>query len=373
MPVTIKEVASKADLRIFIYLPEKFHAKHENWVYPLYFDEWGFYNPAKNRFFQDCSTILLLAYRDNIPCGRIMGIINHKYNTVHHEENGRFFALECFNDPEVALALTNCIEEWCRQKGMKRIIGPFGFSDKDPEGFMLEGFDLPVVIATNYSLPYMIDLMAHCGYTKEVDCVDYQLPVPKVIPDFYKAIYKRTLETYNFTLAEFTSRKQLRPVIRPVFELINSTYAHIYGFSELTPKEIDYFASRYLAIINPRFVKVIYNEPGELIAFALAMPELSDGIRKARGKLLPFGFIRILIASRKTKLLTMLLGAIRSDYRNNGIDAVLGIKILESAQQQKFEFIDSHLVLETNTKMRAEYEKLGGTVGKLYRIFGKTL
>lgn len=373
MTFIIKEVISKADLRTFIYLPEKIHANHKNWVYPLYFDEWEFYNPEKNRFFHECDTIMLLAMRGNKAVGRIMGIINHRYNGVHHEENGRLFAFECYNDPEVARALTGRIEEWCRQKGMKKVIGPFGFSDKDPQGFMVDGFEQPVVIATNYSLPYMTELMAICGYTKEVDCVDYLMPVPEVIPDFYKTIYKRTLDTYNFSLVEFTSRRQLRPVIKPVFELINHTYAHIYGFSELTPKEIDYFANRYLAIINPRFVKVLYNTQNELIAFAIAMPELSEGIRKARGKLFPFGFLRILSASRKTKLLTMLLGAIRSDYRNNGIDAVLGMKMLESAKNQQFKYIDSHLVLETNTKMRAEYEKLGGVVVKRYRIFGKKL
>ncbi len=373
MTVTIKEVTSKAELRTFIYLPEKIHSGHENWVHPLYFDEWNFYNPAKNKFFADCSTILLLAYRDQIPSGRIMGIINHKYNTVHQETKGRFFALECYNDPEVAFALTSAIEEWCRRQGMNKMVGPFGFSDKDPQGFMIEGFDLPVIIAVNYSLPYMVDLMTHCGYVKEIDCVDYQLPVPKVIPEFYRNICRRTLENNKFKLVEFTSRRQLRPFIRPVFELINVTYDHIYGFSKLTPKEIDYFANRYLTIINPRFVKVIFNEAEELIAFALAMPEISGGIRKAKGRLFPFGFIRILWASRTTRLLTMLLGAIRSDYRNNGIDAVLGIKILESAQEEHFEFIDSHLVLENNTKMRAEYEKLGGNVGKRYRIFQKPL
>jgi ribosomal protein S18 acetylase RimI-like enzyme len=158
-----------------------------------------------------------------------------------------------------------------------------------------------------------------------------------------------------------------------VFELINLTYAPIYGFSVLTSKEIDYFANRYIAIINPRFVKVVLNDKKELIAFAIAMPEVSEGIRKAKGKLFPLGLFRILWASRTTKLLTMLLGAIREDYRNNGIDAVLGMKILESARKYQFKTLDSHLVLESNTKMRAEYEKLGGTVRKRYRIFGKPL
>ncbi|HLO57170.1 MAG TPA: GNAT family N-acetyltransferase [Bacteroidales bacterium] len=373
MPVTIKEVLTKKELRTFIYLPEKIHSNHKTWVYPLYFDEWDFYNPAKNRFFSACDTILCLAYRNDEPVGRIMGIINHKYNKIHNENYGRFFALECYNDVEIASALITKIEDWCRERGMEKVIGPFGFSDKDPQGFMVEGFDEPVVIATNYSLDYMPELMQQCGYVKDIDCVDYIIPVPKEIPVFYKSIYKRSLDNNNFKLKEFKSRITLRPYIRPVFELINQTYAPIYGFSPLSDKEIDYFANRYIAIINPRFVKIIYNEKDELIAFALAMPEISIGIRKAKGKLFPAGFIKIVRESFRTKYLTMLLGAIREDYRNNGIDALLGFKMLESAQKQKFELIDSHLVLETNTKMRAEYEKLGGQVKKRYRIYGKML
>jgi hypothetical protein len=373
MPVSVKEVSSRSDLSQYIHLPDKIHAEHPGWVPPMYADEWEFYNPKKNRFFQDCSTILFLAEKDGKPVGRIMGIINHKYNKVHQEESGRFFAFECYRDSEAALALLTAVEDWLRKQGIKKVIGPFGFSDKDPEGFLIEGFDQPVIIATNYSLPYMVELTELCGYTKEIDCVDYILPVPKVIPEFYKAIYNRTLENNHFTLKEFSSRKKLKPVIRPVFELINKTYAHIYGFSELTTKEIDYFANRYISVINPKFVKVIYDEHNDLIAFALAMPEISQGIKKAHGRLFPFGFVHILRESRTSRSLTMLLGAIRSDFRNNGLDAVLGIKMLVSAQEENFEYIDSHLVLETNLKMRAEYEKLGGIVKKRYRIFSKNL
>lgn len=368
--IFIKEVRNKKDLRTFIYLPEKIHIDHSNWVHPLYFDEWNFYNPVKNRFFSDCDTILLLAFRDHKPVGRIMGIINHKYNSIHNEKTGRFFALECYNDPEIASLLTSSIEKWCRERGMDKIVGPFGFSEKDPQGFMIEGFDEPVVIATNYSLSYMPLLMDACGYEKEIDCVAFRLPVPKEIPAFYNSIFKRAAENSNLEVKEFTTRKELKPFIKPVFELINKTYAPIYGFSPLTAKEIDYFANRYLAIINPRFVKIVYNS-ADLVAFVIAMPELSEGIRKARGRLFPLGIFKILNASRKTRLLTMLLGAIRDDCRNNGLDVLMGMKILESAQKMKFEWLDSHLVLETNAKMMAEYEKMGGEIRKRYRIYKK--
>jgi GNAT superfamily N-acetyltransferase len=373
MPVTIQQVCSKNDLRTFVFLPEKIHAGHSNWVPPIYSDDLVFFNPVKNRYFQECSTILLLAFNNGKAVGRIMGIVNHKYNSFHHESTGRFFALECYNEVEIALVLTGAVEEWCRKQGLTKIIGPFGFSDKDPQGFMIEGFDEPAIIATNYSLSYMIDLMKQCGYEKEADCVDYKLEIPKVIPDFYTTIQKRTIENQQFRLVEYNSRKALKPMIKPVFELINQTYADIFGFSEVTPEEMNYFADRYLSVINPRFVKVIYNRNNELIAFALAMPEISEGIRKAHGRLFPIGFLKILAASRKSKMLTMLLGAIRSDYRNNGIDALLGIKMIESATKEKFKMIDSHLVLESNTKMRAEYEKLGGKICKRYRIFSKNL
>jgi GNAT superfamily N-acetyltransferase len=373
MTLIIKEVVSRKDLKTFIYLPEKIHADHKNWVHPLYFDEWDFYNPKKNRFFSACDTVLYIAWRNEEAVGRIMGIINHKYNKIHNENNGRFFALECYNDPEVASALISKIETWCQSKGMTKIVGPFGFSDKDPQGFMIEGFDEPAVIATNYSLPYMPDLLLQCGYVKDIDCVDYIIPVPEEIPLFYQSIFKRSIENNNFELKEFSNRIALRPYIRPVFELINTTYAPIYGFSPLSDREIDYFANRYIAIINPRFVKIIYNEKKEMIAFALAMPEISKGIRSARGKLFPSGVFKIIREAYRTRYLTMLLGAIRDDYRNNGIDAILGMKMLESARKQKFTLIDSHLVLETNTKMRAEYEKLGGQVKKRYRIYGKQL
>ncbi len=373
MSLTITEVRSKKDLRTFIYLPEKIHADHSNWVYPIYQDEWDFYDPVKNRFFAACDTILLLAWRNNEPAGRIMGIINHKYNSIHNENNGRFFALECYDDPEAALALTGAVEDWCRSKGINKIIGPFGFSDKDPQGFMIEGFDEPAVIVTNYNLPFMSRLMKNCGYVKEIDCVDYKLPVPKEIPAFYKTIFKRASENPAIELKEFTSRLNLRKYIRPVFELINETYSPIYGFSPLTEKEIDYFANRYIAVIDPRFVKIVYNNRNELVAFVIAMPEISDGLRAAKGRLLPLGILKIIRASRKTRLLTMLLGAIRDDYRNAGLDVLMGMKIIESAQKKNFEWLDSHLVLETNTKMRAEYEKMGGVVKKRYRIYQKLL
>jgi len=373
MSIQIKEVQSKRDLKKFIFLPEEIHHRHENWVPPLYMDEWDFYNPARNSAFRHSNTILLLAFRDNKPVGRIMGIINNKYNKTHSETHARFFNLECHEDPETASALITAVENWARKNGMTQIIGPLGFSDKDPQGFMIEGFDKPMAVATNCSLPYMPVLIEGCGYSKEVDLVSYKLDIPDGIPQIYNTIYQRVKNNGGFVMKEFTTKKELREYIRPVFQLINETYAEIYGFAELENDEMDFMANRYMMILNPKFIKIVLDKNNKMAAFVIAMPEMAGGIRKARGRLFPFGFVHILLERKRSKMLTLYLGAIKEEYRNSGLDALMGIKMLDTAQKEKMKFMDSHLVLETNVRMRREYEKLGGVVYKKYRIYRKEL
>ena len=373
MTTEIREVLTKKDLRNFIYLPAEIHKNHANWVPPLYIDEREFYNPLKNRSFMHCDTLLALAYKNSRPVGRVMGIINHKYNETHNLKEGRFFNLDCYDDREVAKALLEFVEQWAKQKGMVKVVGPLGFSDKDPQGLLVEGFQEPIVITTNCNYEYLVRFVEDCGYKQDVDLYVYKLKVPEKIPPFYEEIRKRTLQRNSIRMLEFSTKRELRPYIKPVFHLVNSAFSHIYGFSQIDPEEMDYMANRYMPVLNPRFVKIVINSQNELVGFLLAIPDIAEGIRLAKGRLFPLGLLKIIIASKRTKLLVMLLGAIKEEYRNAGLDAVMGVKLLQEAKASGMNMIDSHLVLETNMKMRAEYEKLGGEVYKKYRIFKKDI
>jgi ribosomal protein S18 acetylase RimI-like enzyme len=174
-------------------------------------------------------------------------------------------------------------------------------------------------------------------------------------------------------MKEFSSKKELRKYIRPVFQLINETYAEIYGFAELENEEMDFMANRYMMILNPKFIKVVLDKHNQMAAFIIAMPEMAGGIIRARGRLFPFGFLHILWERKRSKMLTLYLGAIKEEYRGSGLDALMGTKILETAQKEKMAFMDSHLVLENNIRMRREYERLGGLIYKKYRIYKKEL
>jgi len=374
MAVEIKEVSSRKLLREFIHLPAKIHQNHSNWVPPIYMDEWTYFDSKKNRAFDHCTTILYVAEKAGEIVGRIMGIISHQYNESHKITDVRFCYLETYDDSEVFYALIDALSVWARNHGMNRMVGPLGFSDKDPQGWLIEGYNEPIVIATNCNFPYTNKLAEQLLFTKEVDLVVYRIPIPEEIPEFYKSIYKRFISRENkLQMREFISRRQVKPYIYKVLTLVNLTFSGIYGFVPFTLKEMDDFANRYLYLINPRFIKLVLDEKDEVVAFLIAMSHISEGIQKSKGYLLPLGFIPILTAGRKSKQLNLLLGGIDPEYQGRGLDVMMGIKLIESAKRAGKTVMDSHLELENNLKVRAEMEKMGGQVYKRYRIYQKAL
>lgn len=374
MAIDIKEVKTRKDLKTFIYLPEKIHAHHVNWVHPIYMDDRKYFDRKKNKAFAYCDAIFLLAFRGNDVVGRVMGIINNRFNEYRKEKIARFGYLETWEDQEVVHALLRRVEDWARGKGMTRIIGPYGFSDQDPEGYLIEGFENRATIATYYNFEWMPRLVENEGYVKDIDYFVYKLTTPKEIPEFYKKINERILRRGNFTLVEFKKRKEIKPWIRPVLSLMNECYtnSNIYGFAPLDEKEQDDLAKRYLPVIDPRFVKVVTKD-GEPVSFIIAMPDMTAGIQKARGRLLPFGFIHVLRAAKKTKQLDLLLGAVKEKYRGLGLDVMMGVKMLESAQQAGHEILDTHHEMEANVKVRAEMVRMGGVLYKKFRVWQKNL
>ena len=374
LDIDIREVKTRRDLKKFIYLPEKIHANHANWVHPIYVDEWKYFNPKKNKAFSYSDTVILLASRREKIVGRIMGIINHRYNEFRKEKVARFGYLETWEDEEVVHALLGYVEDWARKKGMTKIVGPYGFSDQDPEGFLIKGFENRATIATYYSFEWMPGMVERLGYSKDVDYFVYKLDVPEEIPEFYRKILERLEKKGIFKILEFRKRKALKPWIKPVLSLMNECYSesNIYGYTPLDEKEMEDLAKRYMPVLDPRFVKVVIKN-SEVVGFIVGIPDMTEGIQKARGRLFPFGFLMILRAAKKTKQLDLLLGAIKEEYRGRGLDALMGVKMILSAHEAGLEIMDTHHEMEENVRVRAEMERMGGKLYKLYRVYKKDL
>jgi hypothetical protein len=335
-------------------------------------DERELYNKKKNKSYKYADALLLLAYKEGKTVGRIMGIINKRYNTINNEQHGRFCFMECYNDQEVFHALITRIENWAKENGMSRLIGPLGFSDKDPQGFQIEGFEYPQFMTAANNSAYMVTLIENEGYEKKIDLVNYLAKMPDKFPEIYERVFARMEKAEGYKIIEFNDKKELKPYIIGVLELMNQTFMEIYGFVPLDDREKIEFANRYLPILDPKFIKLVETK-GELIGFAIGMPDVSPGIKACNGRLLPFGILKVLKESKRSKKLLMMLGGVKKEYRGKGIDVLMGVKILQSAMKHKMEVIDSHLVLENNARMRAEYERVGGKVVKKFRIYQKAL
>jgi len=372
-PVRVEKVAGRAAMRRFIRLPFELADQRPNRVPPLLMDERELHDPGKNPQLGQCDVAYWLAWRGSVPVGRIMGIIHRSYNASKAEHTARFYQLDTVRDPVVVRALIATVEQWARGKGMERVIGPFGFSDKDPQGFQIEGFEHLPVIATPTNPDWLPPLIEAGGFIPFEDMVSYRMDIPAQLPEVYHAIGERCLRNYDLHRVPLRSKRELKPWVVPVLRLVNATYGDLLGFTPMSEAEMRALAAKYMFILDPQLVHLIADAKNEPAAFVIASPDMSEGFVRANGSLFPFGFLHILRAMKRSKQLDLLLGAVRPDLQGKGLTAALGVSLFDAARQRKFTHLDSHLIMERNTRMRAELERLGAVVWKRYRVYEKPI
>lgn len=372
MGIEIKIVGNKKLLSEFVHLPEQIHKTHKEWMPNLLIDDFRFFNPSINTSFAHCTTVLAMAYKEKIPAGRIMGIIHKSYNKLNNEKIGRFGFFDCYDDPEVAQKLLTFVEEWCKEHGMTSIAGPYGFSDKDPQGFLIEGFGDTPLICTLCNLPYMVHFTENAGYSKLLDCITYRFDTSLILPPIYARIEKRVLGANRYRLLTFKKKSELEPFVVPVLRLVNDSYTDLYGFFPLSEAEMEELAIRYMPVLRPEYVKIILLDD-EVAAFVVGIPNLANGLQRSRGRIFPFGWLYILQSLYRSKQLDLMLGAVKPGQQGLGLEVAMGLAILETAKESGIETIETHLILETNYKMRSVMERAGATMTKRFRVFQKSL
>jgi hypothetical protein len=372
MAIILREVKTKKEYKDFIYLPEKIHKGQKNWLPPIYFDEKKYFDPKKNLSFRGCDYIMLLAYKDDVPVGRILGIINNNNNDFLKIKNGRFGFFDSYNDPEISHSLLTEVENWARKKGMTKIIGPYGFTDRDIQGLLIKGFEYEPVIDSATNPEYLPELVVKESYEKELDCVIHRFPLSIELPEIYQRIFQRVILKKDLQFIEFTKHSQLKKYIVPVLRAVNESFGDIYGFMPMDEKEMFELAERYLPILDHRYVKLV-TKGDRVVAFLVSMPNPYKGIQKSKGRLFPFGIFYILRAMKKSKTINTMLGGITPDCQKQGLDVFLLITTINSAKKAGLTSIDTHVVMEENKDMMAETKRYGSFEIKRFRVYQKQL
>ena len=376
MSVVIKTVSSKKDMKVFVRFANKLYKGNRYYVPSMPFDDLNTLDKDKNGAFDFCEAEYYLAYKDGQVAGRVAAIVNHKANQTWKVDQVRFGWIDFIDDIEVSSALLDAVVKFGKDRGMTQIVGPLGFTDFDPEGMLVEGFDRLSTMALIYNYPYYPEHMKRLGYYKETGWVEYRITIPDQLPDNHLRLSSLIKDRYGLKVRKMT-RRQIRKENygRKLFELINETYCVLYGYSLLSDRQIDQYVDLYLSLVDTKMLTFIENPEGELIAAGISIPSLSEALQKCNGEILPFGWWHIMKAMfwKKPDTLDLLLIGVRQDYQNKGVNSLLFVDLFENYKKMGFKYAETNANLETNAKVQAMWTPFEKELHKRRWVFGKEI
>ena len=376
MTVIIKTVTTRKELKQFVRFANNLYKGNKYYVPALVMDDLNTLDKTRNGAFDFCEAEYYLAYKNGNLVGRVAAILNHKANESWKVNQVRFGWFDFIDDIEVSKALLDAVIAFGKARGVTQIVGPLGFTDFDPEGMLVEGYDRVSTMALIYNHPYYPEHMKKLGYYKETGWVEYRLTLPEIVPERHQQLCEIVTKRYNLKLRKLT-RKQIRQENygHKLFKLINETYCVLYGYSLLSEKQIDQYVDQYLGIIDARMLAFIEDEHGDLIAAGITIPSLADALQKCNGEMFPFGWWHLLKAMfwKRSETLDLLLIGVRPDYQNKGVPTVLFNDLLQMVGKLGFKFAETNANLETNHSVQALWDPFEKEQHKKRWVFGKDI
>ena len=375
MAIEIRKIDTKGGLKKFVKWGIDLYKGNECFVPPLVMDDVNTLDPKNNPAFDFCESIYFMAYDNGKPVGRIAGIINNVVNEKTGKKTLRFGWVDFIDDPRVSEALFRAVEVWGRSKGMEEIVGPLGFSDMDPEGMLVEGFDQEGTMATIYNYPYYPKHIEAMGFEKEADWIEFRMTIPDGIPERYQRISDIIKRKYELSTPKYTSAKKLvKDYGQEIFQLINEAYSELYGYSPLTPRQINRYISMYIPVLRLDNISLIVDKDKKLIGVGIAMPSMSKALIKCRGRMFPFGWIHLLKALRgQNDVVDLLLVAVKPEYQSKGVNSLLFTDLIPCFIKNGYKFAESNPELELNQKVQSQWGYFETRQHKRRRAFRKSL
>lgn len=376
MSVQIKTVSSKKEMKIFARFANKLYKGNKYYVPSMPMDDLNTFDKEKNGAFDFSEAEFYLAYKDGEVVGRVAAIINHKANDSWKVKQVRYGWIDFIDDLEVSAALLDAVVSFGKARGMTQIVGPLGFTDFDPEGMLVEGFDRLSTMALIYNHPYYPEHMKKHGYYKETGWVEYRITIPEEMPEKHVKYAELIKQRYNLKVRKLTRRQIKKERYgHKLFQLINDTYCVLYGYSLLSEKQIDQYVDMYLSIVDTKMLTFVENAEGELIAAGISIPSLSEALQKCNGEIFPFGWWHLMKTMfwKKPDTLDLLLIGIRPDYQNKGLNSLVFMDLFANYKKLGFKYAETNANLETNAKVQAMWVPFEKELHKRRWVFGKDI
>ena len=377
MAIEIKQVTTRRELKRFIRLNYEMYKDNAFAVPDLYEDMLKTFSRDKNPAFEFCEADYFLAYKEGRLVGRVAAIINRRANATWQKQTVRFGWIDFVDDEDVSRALIDTVAAWGRERGMTEMEGPLGFTDMDAEGMLTEGFDQLSTMATIYNYPYYPQHMERLGLTKAMDWIEMKLMVPPQVPDKYVRIAEIVKQKYNLHVRKLKSVREIKRtgIGQRIFDLINESYAPLFGYSQMTQAQIAQYVKEYLPILDLSLVTLIENEQDELVGVGISMASLSTALQRAKGKMFPLGWWHLAKALywKKPPIVDLLLVAVKPEYQNKGVNALLFTDLIPQYIRHKFVWAETNPELDVNDKVQSQWQYLENYLHKRRRCYRKDI
>ncbi len=365
------DTTNKAQVKRFVQIPYRLYEKHPQWVPPLLIDVETQLNKSKHPFYEHSVADFFMATKDGRDVGRIAALENTRFNQYHKTKQAQFYLFECEDDQEVANALFERVFDWAKNRGLDRLVGPKGFGALDGYGIQVEGYEhRQMMNMMNYNYPYYVRLVESLGFTKEVDFIScYMHKGTFHLPERIYRIVERVKSRNNLGVHSFENKKDLRNWAKRIGKLYNDSFINNWEYYPLTENEIQFLLENILTVADPRLIKIITHNETEAIGFLFGFPDLSAAMQRAKGHLMPFGLIDILLEMKRTKWVSLNGAGVLPEYQGVGGNALLYVEMEKTLSNFQFEHADLTQVAETAVQMRHDLENVGGKAYKNHRVY----
>lgn len=373
--IKVIKVQSKKEMKMFISFPHTLYKKYDNYVPDLDSDIEDFFNPKKNRNLAYAEVQPFIALQDGKVAGRIVGVVSHKSNNTWNKRIVRFTYIEFIDDIEVSKALLDAVAEWGKAYGMNEIQGPMGIIDFDKEGMLIEDFDLRGCFMEFWNPPYYKSHMEQLGFKKAADWLQIRFEVPEQIPARFQRVADYSKQEFGVHVVRRTKKEIKHKYAHKIFELLNNSFAPLYGFAPFSKEQANDVLARFLPFLDMDMVPIVEDNKGEIVGIAVTCRDFSDGIQKIHGKLLPFGWMHLLKAikfGKQDKAQLMIIG-IRPDMQGMGVNAAIFAHLIPVFHKLGIKWCETNPQLDTNIRELSQWKPLNPKTVKRRRCWQKDI
>lgn len=376
METAVIEVHGTSDLKKWVELPNALYRGDANYIPQILREELDLFSPAKNPSFKISKTKLLLARSGERVVGRVCGTIHSLETRKLGYMRGRFGWFESIEDPDVAAALMGHLEKWFIAEGCREMTGPHGFSDLDPEGMLVEGFDALPTIAGSYNKPYYPVLIEALGFQKEVDYIETRLEFPQEMPPLFQMIEKKVMpaaEAEGYRLVKGLTKKGMKGYTGQFWDVLEASFEHLYGVTPLTDDQKAFYGKKYFGFIDPRFMQLVVDGSERLQGFFLGLPSLSRSFQRIGGRLYPFGFFHILRGFKRFDTVDFYFAGVHPQANVKRILPMMALGMWRALKAANVRYLETNRELETNTTVVNLWSRFAVVNRRRTRVFRKSL